>query len=126
MPIIKKKTTMKTKTTKKSTTKRSIERTPRSHLGSLELMLLLTVARLKDKAHGSSIVTHIQKSTSVQTRIGAVYTSLSRMMEKKFIKAKMGKSTPVRGGRAKKFSALTVAGKKAMDKSVQAIRKLAA
>jgi PadR family transcriptional regulator, regulatory protein PadR len=119
MPIIKKKT--KTAKTKKST-----EHVPRAHLGSLELMVLLAVSRLKDKAYGASIVGSIQKNANVRTKIGAVYTSLSRMIDKKLIKSKLGESTSVRGGRAKRYYALTMTGEKAMTKSVQAIKKLAA
>lgn len=89
-------------------------------------MVLLAVSRLKDKAYGASIVTSIHKNANLKTKIGAVYTSLSRMIEKKLIKSKMGESTSVRGGRAKKYYALTVTGEKAMEKSVQAIKKLAA
>ena len=127
MPIIKK---VSTKKTKKAAIPRkgavSSDHAPRAHLGSLELMVLLAVARLKDKAYGASIVQSIWKNTNVETKIGAVYTSLSRMIEKKLIKSKMGESTPARGGRAKKYYALTVTGEKAMTKSVQAIKKLAA
>lgn len=89
-------------------------------------MLLLTVAHLKDKAYGTGIVAHIQKNTGVKTKIGAVYTSLARMIEKKIIKSKMGDSTPVRGGRAKRYYELTASGHKTMTKSLQAIKKLAA
>lgn len=131
MPILKKnvKTAKAIKTVKTvmgTKAKKSAERAPRAHLGSLELMVLLAVSRLKDKAYGASIVAAIQKNADVKTKIGAVYTSLSRMIEKKLIKSKMGESTSVRGGRAKKFYVLTVPGEKAMAKSVQAIKKLAA
>lgn len=122
MPIIKK----STKAVKTTKTKKSVERALRGHLGSLELMVLLAVSRLKDKAYGASIAMSIQKNANTSTKIGAVYTSLSRMIEKKLIRSKMGESTSVRGGRAKRYYALTVAGEKAMTKSVQAIRKLAA
>lgn len=122
MPILKK----EVKTKKTTKVKKSAERALRAHLGSLELMVLLAISRLKDKAYGASIVQSIQKNADMKTKIGAVYTSLSRMIEKKLIRSKMGMSTPARGGRAKKFYVLTVAGEKAMSKSVQAIRKLAA
>jgi len=128
MPLIKNntKTAKAAKPAKTTKAKKSTERAPRLHLGSLELMVLLAVSRLKDKAYGASIVQSIHKNANVKTKIGAVYTSLSRMIEKKLIRSKMGESTSVRGGRAKKFYVLTAAGEKAMDKSVTAIKKLAA
>ncbi len=119
MPLIK-------KTTNTTKTKKSTKRAPRAHLGSLELMVLLAVFRLKDKAYGASIVASIQKNANMRTKIGAVYTSLSRMIDKKLINTKTGESTAVRGGRAKKYYTLTMTGEKAMAKSVQAIKKLAA
>jgi PadR family transcriptional regulator, regulatory protein PadR len=130
MPIIKKNTKKTSKPVAKATktkkSPKSAERAPRMHLGSLELMVLLAVSRLKDKAYGASIVGAIKANAKVETKIGAVYTSLSRMIEKKLIRSKMGEATSVRGGRAKKYYALTAAGEKAMEKSVQAIKKLAA
>lgn len=129
MPILKKKTKTSKPVAKATKTKKSTklpERAPRLHLGSLELMVLLAIHRLKDKAYGASIVAAIKDNAKLKTKIGAVYTSLSRMIEKKLIRSKMGQSTPARGGRAKKFYALTAAGDKAMERSVQAIKKLAA
>jgi PadR family transcriptional regulator len=98
----------------------------RSHLGSLELLVLLAISKLKDKAYGAGISKAIVEKTGIPAHLGAVYTSLTRLERKKLVKSMMGEATSIRGGRAKKYYSLSVEGKRVLDKSLTGIKKLAA
>ncbi len=92
-------------------------------LGSLELLALLAVQYLKDKAYGSAIASALTKS-GVPSRPGGMHATLRRLEHKGLVKGKLGKSTPVQGGRAKRYFTLSVSGKRAVEHSVSVITKL--
>lgn len=55
---------------------------------------------------------------------GALYTALDRLETKGLITSRMGDPTPQRGGRAKRHVTVTMAGMKALTRSVQAYERL--
>jgi PadR family transcriptional regulator, regulatory protein PadR len=86
-------------------------------LGEFEEVVLLTVAILNGDAYGVSIIEEIEKRLKRKVSLGAMQTSLRRLEEKGFLKSELGEATKVRGGKRKRFFALTNFGKKALKES---------
>jgi PadR family transcriptional regulator PadR len=56
--------------------------------------------------------------------IGAVYTTLQRLESKGFVKSWTSEPTPVRGGRAMRYFALTAAGDRAIRQAQATAQRL--
>ena len=85
-----------------------------SSLGQLELIVLLTVARLGDDAYGLAVRRAVSARTRRDYSIGAVYTTLQRLEDKGFLRSRTTEPLPVRGGRSRRQFKLTAAGTRAM------------
>ena len=83
-------------------------------LGEFEQITLLAVARLREDAYGVAIRREIEERSDRPVAIGSVYAALDRMERKGFVRSNVGKPTPERGGRAKRFYELSPAGLKAL------------
>ncbi|MEZ5492303.1 MAG: PadR family transcriptional regulator [Gammaproteobacteria bacterium] len=83
-------------------------------LGEFEHIVLLTLIRLGDDAYGMSVRATIHELIGRDISIGAIYTTLDRLQEKGFVKSRKGESTARRGGRAKKYFAVTDSGRRAL------------
>ena len=55
---------------------------------------------------------------------GAIYTTLDRLEDKGLLKSSIGEATPERGGRAKRYYAVTSNGLKALRRAHADYRKL--
>ena len=84
-------------------------------LGEFEELVLLFVAALHDEAYGVSILENLEKKLKKKFNISAVHVALKRMEDKGFVKSRFGGVTTDRGGRRKKFYAITALGKKMLD-----------
>ncbi len=80
------------------------------YLGEFEQLVLLAVARLDDGAYGMSIRREIEACSGRHVAIGAVYATLERLLDKRYVRAQKGDTSPERDGRARKFFALTASG----------------
>ncbi len=89
----------------------------RDYLGEFELVVMLTLFRLGDRAYGMTIRLEIEERTGRSVSIGAVYTTLRRLRRKGFVSSAMGEPSPSRGGRAKKYFALEPTGLDALQRS---------
>lgn len=83
-------------------------------LSRSEELILLTVLHLKDDAYGVTIRKHIMKETAMDWTIGAIYVPLNRLAKSGFLDTTIGEPTSERGGKRKKYYALTSRGKKAL------------
>jgi len=83
-------------------------------LGSLELIVLLAVARLGEDAYGLAIRRDISKRTGHDYSVGAVYTTLERLAAKGLVSSSKSDPLPVRGGRARRHFKVTAAGQRAL------------
>jgi PadR family transcriptional regulator, regulatory protein PadR len=83
-------------------------------LGSLELVILLAVARLGDDAYGLAIREDVSERTGHDYSVGAIYTTLERLADKGLLSTRMSDPLPVRGGRARRHFKLTAAGQRAL------------
>ncbi|HEU4642899.1 MAG TPA: PadR family transcriptional regulator [Gemmatimonadaceae bacterium] len=83
-------------------------------LGSLELTILLAVARLGDEAYGLAIRRDLAERTGREYAVGAIYTTLQRLEDKGLVTSHASEPLPVRGGRSRRHYALTGAGTRAL------------
>jgi len=79
-------------------------------LGEFEQCLLLAVVHLGDGAYGVAIRQQVEQRTGRDVAIGALYTSLSRLESKGYVRSRMSDPTAQRGGRSKRYFTLTPAG----------------
>ena len=93
-------------------------------LGEFEQMVLLAILRLGEDAYGVSIREEIAACTGREPAPGALYTTLDRMEQKGLVRSWMGESTAQRGGKAKRYFAVTKAGMGALVSAQKAYQTL--
>jgi len=86
-------------------------------IAEFERAVLLAVSRLQENAYGVSIREELEKRLDRSVSLGAVYTTLDRLLEKGMVSTSVGEPTPERGGRAKKFFAVEARGIEALEHS---------
>jgi DNA-binding PadR family transcriptional regulator len=84
-------------------------------LGEFEELVLLMVAVLHDEAYGVSIQQNLSERLAKKVNISAVHVALTRMEEKGYLKSRFGGITEERGGRRKKYYAVTALGYRVLD-----------
>jgi DNA-binding PadR family transcriptional regulator len=94
------------------------------YLGEFELVVLLAILRLGDDAYGIAIRNELERETSREITMGAIYKTLGRMEEKGYVSARIGPPTPQRGGRRKKIYRLEPAGSRAVKQACADLRRL--
>lgn len=93
----------------------------RQFLGEFEEFVLLAINKIGENAYGVIIAEMIEDYTGKRVSTGALYTALTRLENKNLISSWLGEKTDERGGRAKKYFQLEVAGKQLIQDS-QSIR----
>src|SRR5689334_12576298 len=94
-----------------------------AYIAEFEELVLLAILKLGSNAYGASIYEAL-KEAGRATSIGALYTTLSRMEEKKLVESWVGESTPERGGRAKKYFKVKANGIEAVREREKSRAKL--
>ena len=90
---------------------------PGGLLGDFELAVLLAVARLGSDAYGASVRRDLSTRTRRDYSVGAVYTTLQRLEDKRLIRSWMSEATALRGGRAKRCFELTAEGERSLTRA---------
>ena len=85
------------------------------HLGDLEELVLLSVLRLKDEAYGARIRSELMESAGRSVSISTIYVTVMRLEEKGYVRSWMGEPSGVRGGKAKRFFAVSPEGVEALQ-----------
>lgn len=93
-------------------------------LGEFEQMLMLALLQLKEQAYGAEIRQLLDKQVSRTVAIGAIYSTLERLERKGMVTSWLGESTPERGGRAKRYFAVTAQGQSALKRAKDAMDTL--
>ena len=96
----------------------------RSHLGELEMIVLLAVVRLGDDAYGVPISKELLILANREVSVGSIYAALDRLESKGFVSSSLGDPTPERGGRAKRYFRVTSNGVRALKMTRTALTKL--
>ena len=93
-------------------------------LGEFEQVVLLAILRLEDSAYGVTIRSEIASCTGRVPAPGALYTALDRMEDKGVVRSWLGEATAQRGGRPKRYFAVTKAGRGALINAQRAYQNL--
>jgi DNA-binding PadR family transcriptional regulator len=93
-----------------------------SGLGEFEQLVLLALFQLDPEAYGVAIRDEIEERTGRRVALGAVYTTLLRLEDKRLVASRVGEPSPERGGRRKKYYRPTAAGRREMLASLDALR----
>lgn len=88
-------------------------------IGALEELILLSVVLIDQEAYGVAILSEIEKRTGKKHSIGSIHSSLVKLEEKGFLDSNEGGATKERGGRRKRYFALTPAGLETLIKVKQ-------
>jgi PadR family transcriptional regulator PadR len=94
------------------------------HLGEFEQLVLLALLRLDRSGYGVTVRQELQQRARRSVSLGTVYKTLLRLEAKGLVAAHLGDPTPERGGRRKKYYVVSLAGRRALDHSLTALRKL--
>jgi PadR family transcriptional regulator, regulatory protein PadR len=95
-----------------------------SYLGEFELMVLLTIIRLRDKAYGVPLSRELAVRRGREISVGSVYATLDRLEAKGLVVSHLGESTPERGGRAKRYFRVTEQGLRTVHETRRVLSKL--
>jgi DNA-binding PadR family transcriptional regulator len=93
-------------------------------LGEFEQVVLLAILRVGDDAYGVPIRAEIETCTGRDPAPGALYTTLDRLETKGFVTSRMGDPTPQRGGRARRYFAVTPQAIAAVARAQRSYRRL--
>lgn len=93
----------------------------RPRLTELELLVMLALLHLGADAYGVSIRQEIERRSGHDVAIGAVYATLTRLEEKRFVSPWLSEPLPMRGGRARKHWKLTAPGERALRDAATSI-----
>ena len=84
-------------------------------LGPLELSVLITVAKLGDDAYGLGVRRAVSAQAGREYSVGAIYTTLQRLEDKRLLTSRETDPLPTRGGRSRRQFRITAAGRRAME-----------
>jgi PadR family transcriptional regulator PadR len=84
------------------------------HIGEFEELVLLAVQHLSDDAYGVSVKHVLERETTRDVSIGAVYASLDRLDQKGLVRSEMTPGAAVRGGRSRRSFLVTPDGLRAL------------
>jgi DNA-binding PadR family transcriptional regulator len=79
-----------------------------------EEIFLLAIWKLEGNAYAVTIRDQVKKLTGKTWSFGAVFITLERLTNKKYLKSQLSSPTNKRGGRSKRLYSLTNEGKKAL------------
>lgn len=96
----------------------------RTHLGDVELIVMLALLRLGENAYGVTISREIEQQSGREIALGSVYVTLERLEEKGMVSSNLGEPTAERGGRAKRYFRVTTKGLREAREARQALMKL--
>lgn len=95
------------------------------YLGELEHLLLLAILQLGDDAYTVPIRHVLADRAKRSVSRGALYTSLERLEAKGLVTSRFGEPLAVRGGRARRYFAVTARGFQALRLARTALASLA-
>ena len=93
-------------------------------LGDFEQLVLLALLRLGDDAYGVPIRAEIRDRGGRAVSLGSVYKTLERLEIKGYVSSVVGEPTNERGGRRKKYFRLESHGRRVLQHSLAALRRM--
>ena len=89
-----------------------------------EQLVLLAVLRLGDGAYAVPIRDEIQTRTGRAPARGAVYATLERLEQKRYLESWLGEPVAQRGGRPRRYYRLRPAAARALEESRTALQRM--
>jgi len=96
----------------------------RTYIGEFEQLLLFALLRLDEPAYGVTIRREIESRTGRKPSPGAVYTALERLERRGLVTSWLGESTPMRGGKRKRYYRLEPAGRESLRRAQEELRRM--
>lgn len=96
----------------------------RGYLGNFELIVMLSLMRLDEKAYGVPISREIEETIGREVALASVYATLERLESKGLVSSELGAPTSERGGRAKKYFHVTARGLREVRETRRVLRTL--
>ena len=97
---------------------------PGKFLAEFELYVSLAIVRLADEAYGAAVRQEIESRTGRPVSIGALYTTLARLEEKKLLRSRPVEPEPGIRGRPRKYCELTPVGEEALRHSLEMLGRM--
>ena len=82
----------------------------REYLNDLEQMILVVTLRLDSDAYGGEVFRELVRLTDRPVGRGAVYIAIDRLVERGLLQTKLGAPEPGRGGRPRRYIAVSEEG----------------
>ncbi len=97
---------------------------PDTYLGEFEQLVLLAVLHCGKEAYGMGVRRELLERGQRDTAIGAVYATLDRLEEKGLVTSAFSAGGPERGGRPKRCYTVNAAGRRALRRAVDTVRRM--
>ena len=96
-----------------------------SGLGQFEQLVLTAILALHDDAYGVTIHTKVAELAQPKSvSLGAIYVTLDRLEDKRYVASWLSEPTPERGGRAKRCYRLEALGERALRESALTAKRI--
>ena len=96
----------------------------RIHLGDLQQLTMLAVARLGKDAFGSAVQDELLRVSGRDVSVPTVYVTLVRLEDQGLVRSTNLRSDPNRGGRGKRIFEITPSGWEALETSRLALERM--
>ncbi|HSM59456.1 MAG TPA: PadR family transcriptional regulator [Longimicrobiales bacterium] len=94
------------------------------YVGEFEQMVLLSIMRLGSHAYGLAVRDELEQVAGRSPSSGSLYTTLDRMERKGLITSTEGETSGERGGRPRRYLAVTPEGRDALARSRSTLLRL--
>jgi PadR family transcriptional regulator len=94
------------------------------YLSRADEILLLAILKLREDAHGVSLVKEIRKSMGKKLTLGGLWVSLDILTKKGLVAKRLGDPSPRRGGKGRLYYRLTEEGLEALERVQELNRTL--
>jgi PadR family transcriptional regulator, regulatory protein PadR len=96
----------------------------RAFAGGLELVAMVAILRLDNRAYGVAISREIAGVTGREVALASLYVTLDRLSAKGAVVSELGDPSPERGGRAKRYFSLTAQGRREVREAQRVLTSL--
>jgi len=96
----------------------------REALGGFQQLVMLAVLRLGEEAYGAEIQRDIEETAGRSVSISTLYVTLERLQNRGLVSSRMGEPTSVRGGKSKRYYALTEEGREALHAAREQLERM--
>ena len=96
----------------------------RKTFGELELLILLAVLRLGDRAYGVPIAAEIEAHCGRSIPLGSVYAVLERLETEGIVSSRLGEPTAERGGKSRRYFCVTEAGLRVLRQTRRTLTRM--